>query len=819
MAGNKGRQRRKQGKPVKKQLQDRKVVLVKPTSDTTKEEVIETGLLTKKELKKQKKALKKAEHRKEKLRGLKISFLVLFTLIAVVVLLAFFAARWVLTYWDGLTMEELLYTATNTTDGTESSIILAGVKGIGIPILCVIVSFVILDIFAVKKKHYFLLAGAYLISALGFGFYTKDYVYDKLDVEEYVAESTTESEFIESNYVDPSSVDLTFPEEKRNLIYIYMESMEVAYSDTTNGGAFENNYIPELTQLAEQYEDFSGSQATLNGAYSTTYTTWTMGGIFAATSGLPLKTNINNNDMDTMSSFFPGITTLGNILEDNGYHNEFLCGSDVSFGGRELYFTEHGNYTLDDYYSAIEEGVIPSWYKVWWGYEDQILFERAKEKITALAQSDEPFNFTILTVDTHKEDGYYCDICNWQYDDQYANVIACSSRQVTEFVNWCMEQDWYDNTTIVLSGDHPTMDSDFCSDVAEDYPRKVYTCYINSVAEVRNSSKKREYCTYDNFPTTLAAIGVEIDGNRLGLGTNLYSSEKTLVEEYGIDELNSELSHKSVFMENLADIDWDSEELLAEEGDPTAGLKEYEYDAETQTVSIRVGEFKRVGTQFESVVLQLTNDSGITEVFPLTLVEDDTETMYEGTLDVSDFVVDGTPQYNIALIVTNKNGKKIRLFESSFANMNKPYGTMAEFLRWVRIHPNYVLLGSIKGDLFFELPSSAVYNMNQIGMDYLYNELQSRSEKSWYGIYNSWGDGSMIQYKAYYYLSTWGSIYDGSYYYIISAEVDSGDDAYIYINGVDYSRHETGYNFVVYDTSTHQVVDTVAFHGNMFMPD
>lgn len=64
------------------------------------------------------------------------------------------------------------------------------------------------------------------------------------------------------------------------------------------------------------------------------------------------------------------------------------------------------------------------------------------------------------------------------------------------------------------------MDSDFCEDVDEDYTRKVYTTYIN--AEEDALSSRRVYTTFDNFPTTLGALGVQIEGDRLGLGTNLF---------------------------------------------------------------------------------------------------------------------------------------------------------------------------------------------------------------------------------------------------------------------------------------------------------
>lgn len=44
--------------------------------------------------------------------------------------------------------------------------------------------------------------------------------------------------------------------------------MEVTYTDEENGGAFEESCIPELTELAQTYEDFSGSETILNGGYS-----------------------------------------------------------------------------------------------------------------------------------------------------------------------------------------------------------------------------------------------------------------------------------------------------------------------------------------------------------------------------------------------------------------------------------------------------------------------------------------------------------------------------------------------------------------------
>ena len=57
----------------------------------------------------------------------------------------------------------------------------------------------------------------------------------------------------------------------------------------------------------------------------------------------------------------------------------------------------------------------------------------------------------------------------------------------------------------------------------------------------------REFSVLDMFPTTLASLGVEIEGNRLGLGSNLMSNEKTLLEQMSIEKLEEMISKKSIY--------------------------------------------------------------------------------------------------------------------------------------------------------------------------------------------------------------------------------------------------------------------------------
>lgn len=542
--------------------------------------------------------MKKGLYKLEKILG----FLFL-GFIPVLSVLLCLALEWMFDTWPHLKMEELVYQLNAPVEGTNQDIFIGFIEKCipGTMLMLLLVIGLILGLRKYRKKFYIIMVLVASLSVICLCYKGKN-VWNRLDISNYLANKNSTSSFIDDNYVDANDVEITFPEEKRNLIYIFLESMETTYASIEEGGAFEEGCISELVQIAQENEDFSGDVMELNGGYSMPGTTWTMGGIFAHTSGLPLSIPISGNSMDTQESFFPGITSLGDILEEAGYKQTFYIGSNAKFGGRELYFTEHGNYEMKDLIYAREIGLVPENYYVWWGYEDKYLFEGAKEELMELAQNEEPFDFTMLTVDTHYEDGYVCSDCLEKYgDDQYANVMSCSSRKVKEFVEWIQEQDFYENTTIVLCGDHPTMDKDFCEDIPDEYVRKTYTAYINSAVET-TENERRDFTTFDYYPTTLASLGIKIEGERLGLGTNLFSDTMTLVERYGRDVVIAEVQKESKLMNRLAEeIDTENEALLKREGKIKAAEIEIgEYDPWNGWVTISVDEIR----EFEDVEVE-----------------------------------------------------------------------------------------------------------------------------------------------------------------------------------------------------------------------
>lgn len=364
-------------------------------------------------------------------------------------------------------------------------------------------------------------------------------------------QNCSNSNFIEQNYIDPLYTEIEFPEEKRNLIYIYMESMENTFSDFENGGAFENNLIPEITQLQKENFSFSNTDK-FGGALSTYGMTYTTAGIFAQSFGLPLKigNKINGKATKILSEFY----NIYDVLSDAGYSEYVIMGSSSKFGGLKELFDSHGSTKVLDYQYMTESGFVDENYRVFWGVEDEKVYELSKEKISEISKNKEPFFFTIETVDTHCPNGYVCNLCKNTYQDDYSNVINCASKQVNDFIKWAEEQEWYENTTIVIVGDHCSMKTDFFADIDKNYVRTTTNIFINvdpSIAKETVKLKNRQFFSADMFPTTLASIGCKIDGNRLGVGTNLFSDRATLYEEFGYEFVNNEFKKKSTLYETV----------------------------------------------------------------------------------------------------------------------------------------------------------------------------------------------------------------------------------------------------------------------------
>ncbi|MBR5370846.1 MAG: LTA synthase family protein [Oscillospiraceae bacterium] len=365
-----------------------------------------------------------------------------------------------------------------------------------------------------------------------------------LHVFHYMKYLTADDSFYEKYYVSPENDLLTFPEKKKNLIFMFVESMENTFADRDNGGNYSFNYIPELLEIEREGINFSHTTGLGGASVFYDNVSYTMGSTVAHTSGTPLF-SLRSLSPDTFTASLPGLRRLEDVLHDAGYFQFYMEGSDKKFARYDTYVGRYGDSVIYDSEDARNEGYLTDENKSFWGLPDYALLEAAKDKLTMLSQSDKPFFFSIYTIDTHGvEGGYRCKYCDPAIENDYAASVRCASIHVADFVRWIQQQDFYKDTVIVMVGDHTAevvMDHSFIkpdhSGVNHNgsYTRNTYNCILNSDVEPYNP-KNRIFSANDMFPTTLAAIGVEIEGNRLGLGTNLFSNRATLCEELGIPE-------------------------------------------------------------------------------------------------------------------------------------------------------------------------------------------------------------------------------------------------------------------------------------------
>ncbi len=454
---------------------------------------------------------------------------------------ALFSAKWYVTVYGDIGFRSILFTLFSSMEGTASSIVFDWLlKGLLPSVICTALLsafyFSKLNIKKILKKTVCIIV---CVSLWIYGICVTGIPY-------YFGGSISKTDIYDNYYSSPQSTKITFPENKRNLVYIILESMETTYFDKAQGGALQKNVIPELYKLAKDNTNFSHSDG-IGGWGFVTNTSWTSAALVAQTSGVPLSMPFTRTVPPANSNFVPYITTLSDILHKNGYNQTVMFGSLASYGGRENYFSQHGVDLILDYETAKQDNFIPKDYHAWWGMEDSKLISYAKQQLTSLSEEDKPFSFTMLTADTHHISGYICENCKNQFGTQYKNVLNCSSRQIYEFINWIKAQDFYENTTVVVIGDHLSMDAQFIRENTQNgYERHVYNCFINPEKEAQNT-KNRVFTPMDIFPTTLASLGCEIEGDRLGLGTNLFSDKKTLAEEMSLQKLNDEINKSSKY--------------------------------------------------------------------------------------------------------------------------------------------------------------------------------------------------------------------------------------------------------------------------------
>lgn len=367
------------------------------------------------------------------------------------------------------------------------------------------------------------------------------YIDKKYEIKKYY--NTETSSFIEKNYTKGT---VSF-NEKRNLVLIFLESMEKGY---TNASVLEKNLIPELEDISKKHISFSGYIQSRGSG-------WTQASHINMLMGIPLLfpkgVMEKNTQKSNIKEFLPNASSLPRVLHSNGYSTQVFLGSDSTFSDLDKFFATHNFDNLYDRRYFDGKG-----YKkkenlgTGWGYKDSFIYDRAFDEYKKLSSENKPFFMMLETIDTHLPNGYVEK--NQKEFGDIRDAIRQSSIMCLNFIKKLYEYNKLYNTTVVIVGDHCWMMNrsvKLTEKMDKVKPREIYNVFINSCFSNENITHKRHYAPFDLAPTILEAVGATLEGHRFGLGTSLFSNEKTLLEKHGVKYINDELSKKSPFYLNL----------------------------------------------------------------------------------------------------------------------------------------------------------------------------------------------------------------------------------------------------------------------------
>lgn len=344
----------------------------------------------------------------------------------------------------------------------------------------------------------------------------------------------------EEEYVNPETIKYNFPKNKRNLLLIYMESFENGFDDVKN---YEANLIPNLKKLQGEGE-FSSEHYVLPGS------NYSIAALVASMCAIPLKYTNKRTIWDTMF-FLDNTTCFPEVLKENGYQTVMLKAADITFTNADIFSLRHGYSEalgVDEIKKNFFKDNNNAYMGTFGGVSDRTLFEYAKVKISEFDE-DRPFFLTLFSLDTHMP-GYYLDKkCEEVFGD-LRDAYLCSDKGVYEFIEWFKSTKYYDNTTVVIVGDH---NLSYKLKGKAKAKHGIYNVFLNTAENLKIDDNKI-FSTYDLAPTILEAVGVDLKPRAFGLGRSLFSDEKTLIEKKGVLKFKLELMKKSKFYSNFEKI-------------------------------------------------------------------------------------------------------------------------------------------------------------------------------------------------------------------------------------------------------------------------
>ncbi len=309
------------------------------------------------------------------------------------------------------------------------------------------------------------------------------------------------------------------PSEQRNLIVIYLESLERTYGQL------------DETQKAygaiKKIADDSIESVNMHQTFGTTYT---IAGIVASQCGVPLLSPGLSNIFfrkgikQSMDTFLPSLTCLGDVLSDDGYHMSYLNGASLNRFSKRGFFKTHGFTTLlgsDEVAPEIMSGRTNPF-----GMNDALLFEFIYDEFDRLNAQPDPFSINALTISTHGPDAFLDGDCPTDNNakSQLPTAIACTAQHLEKLISYVRSKPSTRPTDFVILSDHLALPNTLSKKLRSKSDDRRNLFFIHTAQDTKTI--QRASTPLDIYPTILEHLGYELVGGQANLGRSLFTEHE-----------------------------------------------------------------------------------------------------------------------------------------------------------------------------------------------------------------------------------------------------------------------------------------------------
>ncbi len=332
----------------------------------------------------------------------------------------------------------------------------------------------------------------------------------------YLYYNNTFSTLYEQYYRTPQITTTDFPAQKRNLLILYLESIEknFGYADL-----YDRNLLPRLSALTKENPSFDN----FTSLYGTNYT---KAALVASQCGIPYRTP--NPSFGGIATHLQNVICISDVLAENGYETWFAKSGDHSFAYTDIFYNQHHYKNIIDR-NVLTRNLTPEEIKKnkssYEGLSDKLLFTKIMD-LFQTEQVKEPFLMTVFTIDTHVPGTVLPYNCPKIYDDVRDNIL-CSDTTVAEFIQNFRQTRYWQNTTVAIVGDHP-MFKELKPKKHKKYQRTIYNVFLNLPHPISHD-KNKPFATIDLAPTYMETIGIRLKDNAFGLGRSMLSAQPSLI--------------------------------------------------------------------------------------------------------------------------------------------------------------------------------------------------------------------------------------------------------------------------------------------------